>query len=62
MSSTPKQFKAIFDDRIEKKTPDGSIVKFSFLNKKFDTIKSTKQIITEIVNDYNDLKVLSSDS
>lgn len=45
--------------RIEKVNPDGSIVEFSFLNKHLETIKTTKQIVNEIMNDCVSMQVLT---
>ena len=46
--------------RIEKINPDGSKVEFSFLNKHLETIKTTKQIVSEIMNDCVSMQVLGS--
>jgi nitronate monooxygenase len=45
--------------RIEKVNLDGTKVEFSFLNKHLETIKTTKQIVNEIMNDCVSMQVLT---
>lgn len=60
MNNAPSSKIASFDKRIEKKTPDGNTIYFSFLSKRLDTIKTTKQIVNEITNDCISMQVLST--
>jgi len=46
--------------RVEKINPDGTKVEFSFLKKHLETIKTTKQIVNEIMNDFESMRVLTS--